>query len=323
MYSAMEQTGLMEPQYTSSRMNGVGMYTPETQISLDPDCLAALGFDQSMIEVLKFLIANEGRVTTAKMVNIYGIPYEQARDLKYMYDIVTGRVVIDGELSLIKHLRRMFGKNRRIGINNLALSKVQEVPRMAVVANIKTEPYTIYNSGQYKPEHRLYKVKDVTGGRIIVETKRKPQLKYGTPKKIDGELEIKSVSPKGIVTIAFDKKVCRLCNRFIIVASLKRPEFHHGLAQIICIEGTKVYVYAQTLAPTKGIQYNMGTQRVYDYGFLKNEIEGKLMRAAAWLYPLICGVVGGLEPANSDFQTLPIEKIQDDELFDEEKGDIT
>lgn len=303
-----------------TNMNGVGMYTPETQISINPDSLLAIGFGQQQIEVLKFLIANDGKVTLPKMVNIYGIPYEQARDLKYMYDIVTGRVVIDGELNLIKHLRRMFGKNRRIGINDLALSKVQEVPRMAVVANIKTEPFTIYNSNNYKPENRLYKVVDVTGGRIIVETTRKPQLKFGTEKKVEGELEIRSIDKRGVVTIAFDKKVCRLCNRFIIVASLKRPEFHHGLAQIICIEGTKVYVYAQTLNPKKGIQYNMGTQRVYDFGFLKTEIDNKLMRAAAWLYPLVCGVVGSIEPANSDFQTLPIEETNnDDEIFDEER----
>lgn len=303
-----------------TNMNGVGMYTPETQISINPDSLLAIGFGQQQIEVLKFLIANDGKVTLPKMVNIYGIPYEQARDLKYMYDIVTGRVVIDGELNLIKHLRRMFGKNRRIGINDLALSKVQEVPRMAVVANIKTEPFTIYNSNNYKPENRLYKVVDVTGGRIIVETTRKPQLKFGTEKKVEGELEIRSIDKRGVVTIAFDKKVCRLCNRFIIVASLKRPEFHHGLAQIICIEGTKVYVYAQTLNPKKGIQYNMGTQRVYDFGFLKTEIDNKLMRAAAWLYPLVCGVVGSIEPANSDFQTLPIEETNnDDEMFDEER----
>lgn len=309
--------------YNESSINGVGMYTPETQISLNPDRLTEIGFGQQQIEVLKFIIANDGKVTIPKMVNIYGIPYEQARDLKYMYDIITGRVVIDGELSLIKHLRRMFGKNRRIGINDLALSKVQEVPRMAVVANIKTEPFTIYNSNRYKPENRLYKVTDVTGSKIIVETTRKPKLKFGTDKKVDGELEIRSINKKGVVTVAFDKKVCRLCNRFIIVASLKRPEFHHGLAQIICIEGTKVYLYAQTLNPKKGIQYNMGTQRVYDFGFLKSEIDSKLLKAAAWIYPLICGVAGGLEPANSDFQTVPVEETnKDDDLFDEEMESI-
>lgn len=303
--------------YNDMTTQGAGIYTPVTQLNFDPQMLQSLGFSIEMIKTLQFIIANEGKVTPMSLAN-YGIPYEQARDIKYMYDIVTGRVVIDSEIDLIKHLRKMFGKDKRIGINDLALSKIREVPRMAVVAGISVKPYTIYNSKLYKPNDRLYKVVDVSSTRITVETTRKPQLKWGTEKKIDGVLEIKEVKGK-LVTIAFDKSVCKLCNRFIIVASLKRPEFHHGLAEIICIEGTKVYVYAQTLKPKDTIKYNYGTQRIYDFGYLKTEINQKLTNAAAILYPMVCGVLGTTYPGNMDFITVPVEEqVKEESVFDED-----
>lgn len=302
--------------YNDISTQGAGLYTPVTQFNFDINALQSLGFRPEMIETLQCIVANEGKVTPM-VLSKYGIPYEQARDIKYMYDITTGKVVINSEVDLIKHLRRMFGKDRRIGINDLALSKIKEVPRMAVVANIKVAPYTIYNSKQYAANDRLYKVTDVSSSRITVETTRKPKLKWGTEKKIDGVLEIKEVKGK-VVTIAFDKSVCKLCNRFIIVASLKRPEFHHGLAEIICLEGTKVYVYAQTLKPKDTIKYNYGTQRVYDFGYLKTEINQKLTSAAATLYPMVCGVLGTTYPPNMDFLTIPVDERQEEKesVFD-------
>lgn len=303
--------------YNNMSTQGAGMYTPGTQFNFDPIMLQSLGFDQNMINVLQFIIMNDGKVTPMSLSQ-YGIPYEQARDIKYMYDIVTGRVVINSEVDLIKHLKRMFGKDKKIGINDLALSRITEVPRMAVVAGINVKPFTIYNSKQYPPTDRLYKVVDVSSTRITVETTRKPKLEWKADKKIEGLLEIKEVKGK-VVTIAFDKRVCKLCNRFIIVASLKRPEFHHGLAEIICLEGTKVYVYAQTLKPKDTIKYNYGTQRVYDFGYLRPEINQKLTNAAANLYPIVCGVVGNRYPANMDFITVPIDEPKEEEsVFDED-----
>lgn len=275
------------------------------QPNFNIDMLRSLGFTNEMINTMQYIISTNGKLTPA-IISQYGIPYETARDIKYMYDIAIGKVVIDSEQDLIKHLRRMFGKNKRIGIDDLALSKIKDVPRMAVVGGIKQEPYTIYNSKEYPPYDRLYKVVNVSNGNITVLTPRKPQIKHGTPLKTD-VLEIKGVH-NGEVVISFSKKVCRLCNRFIIVASLRRPEFHHGLVEIICIEGTKVYVYAQTLKPSVGIKYNYGTQRVYEYGFLKPEINKKLMRTASQLYPIICGVVGKTYAANMDYITIPPEQ---------------
>lgn len=303
--------------YSNMNGQGAGIYTPNTQFNFDTNMLRSLGFSNEMIKTLQFIVNNSGKVTPS-VISQYGIPYETARDIKYMYDIATGKVVIDSEQDLIKHLRRMFGKDKRIGIDDLALSKIKDVPRMAVVGGIKQEPYTIYNSKAYPPYDRLYKVYNVSSSTITVLTPRKPQIKHGTPMKLEGVLEIKGLH-KGEVMIAFNKNVCKLCNRFIVVASLRRPEFHHGMVEIICLEGTKVYVYAQTLKPNINIKYNYGTQRVYEYGFLKPEINQKLLKTASGLYPLVCGVLGKTYAANMDYITIPVEQPKEEEPeFDED-----
>jgi len=97
------------------------------------------------------------------------------------------------------------------------------------------------------------------------------------------------------------------------VASLRRPEFHHGMIEMVCIEGTKVYVYAQTLGTRDVVGHNMGTQRVYDYGFQKSEIQPKLIKVGSEVYNQLCGVYTVMHPANQDFRPLTLEVDDDDE----------
>lgn len=288
----------------AQRNIGMGIYTPGTQFNFDVNTLLRLGFDRRTVAFLNQIVMAEGKISVQKLCNM-GMDYNSAKDLKYMYDIAVGRITIESERDLIQHLRKVFGKTRRIGITDLTVSRVREVPKVAVIAGIKDEPYTIYNSKQYDLKGMFYRVTEVSRSRITIETRRKPRLKWGTPKKIDGVLEILELKENGNVVVAFDKSVCRLCNRFIVVASLKRPEFHLGMAEIICIEGTKVYVYAQILKPTDSIRYNNGTQRVYSFGYLKNDIEQQVMKVASELYGRLCGVVGKTYPGNQDFILLP------------------
>ena len=286
--------------------NGAGVYTPANQFYFDRNMLNSLGFNAEDMNALEYIANSCGKISL-NIIQQFGIPYEKAQEMKYMYDIATGKIVIDSEMDLIKHLRKMFGKNRRISLSDLMLSKINDVPRVAVVSGIKVEPYTIYNSERYSPRERFYKVVNVGTRNIEVETNRRPQLKYGTPKKIEDVLEIKEVKKDKLI-MSFNKSVCRLCNRFIIVGSLRRPEFHHGMIEIICIEGTKVYIYAQTLRPNVGIKYNYGTQRVYDYGFMKNEIEPKLIKVASEIYNAVCGVMSKAQGATSDYLVVPPEQ---------------
>lgn len=288
----------------------VGVYTPNSQLDIDHEMLRSIGFTDEEIATLEYIISNGGNISKPALLS-YGLPYELADKIKYMYDIVTGKVTIESTDDLVKHLRKMFGNHRRIGITDLALSKIRKVPRKAVIAGIKDETFSIYNSNKYKPEERMYDVINITNDRIFIETARKPVLKYGQSKKIDGVIEIIELKPDKKVVVAVNKKYARLCNRFVIVASLRRPEFHHGLIEIICIEGTRVYVFAQSIGNKETIRYS-STQRVYDYGYLPNEIQPKLIKVASELYPMICGVYAVTYPANSDYRIL-LEEEEDEQ----------
>lgn len=277
--------------------------------------LLELKFTAQEIQFLKMFISNWGQVTAAKAVKICNLPPEQAKKLKYMYDICTGNVVIESPEDISKHFRRMFGAHRRIGIQDLAVSKIQKVPRKAVVGGIPNGPFSIYNSSRYSANERMYNVIDVTGTNIIIRTDRKPILKYGQAKKIDGVLEIREVNKDGTVDIAFNKNHARLCNRFIVVASLRRPEFHHGMVEMIAIEGTKVYVFNQTMGDGEMPNYKNGTQRVYDFGFTKEELCTKLMHVSKNMFTYIKGVWSCVEKPNSDFTMFKrVEKTEEEEI---------
>lgn len=286
--------------YYDNGYNAVGVYTPKNQFDFDVNKLRALGFTLEEINFLGFIVANGGSVSRSELCK-NGLTYEQASRIKYMYDIVIGKTSVESTDDLSKHLRKMFGNYRHIGIQDLAVSRISEVPRKAVIAGITDKTFSVYNSAGKPQNERMYNVVGVTKERIYIETPIKPVLKYKQQKFVDGVIEIKELKGNGNVVVAVDKKYIRLVNRFVIIASLRRPEFHLGMVEIICIEGTKVYVYAQTMGVRDTVKYNMGTQRVYDYGFFNYEIKPKLLAVATELYKLVCGVYAEKVPANQDF----------------------
>ena len=282
------------------------------QIELNTDLLLRLGFDTNMVYQLSYMVQQMGKITVQKLCNM-GIDYVTAKDYKYMYDLGTGYITLESEQDLIKHLKRVNGRHKKIGIADLTVSRVTSVPRVAVVSGIRDEPFTIYNSKQYSFKEMLYKVEDVSRSRITVLTSRKPRIKWGDPKKVDGVVEILELQSDGKVLVAFDKSICRLCNRYIIVASMKRPEFHLGMVEILCYEGSKVYVYAQILKPTEIIRYNNGTQRVYSYGFEGRSINSSVIKVANEIYQKLRGVTSKTFAGNQEFRLLPEEEVMREE----------
>lgn len=289
-----------------------------SNLNLDVNRLISLGFTKEEISAFNYIICNGGKLTTTEMQN-YGMTYEQAKRLRYMYNICAGRVTIDSKQELQKHLRKMFGQDYRITLQDLSESRITNIPRVAVVANIVDEPYNIWNSKNYKGLGKLYKVIDVSGQRITVETPRKPKLEYGKPKELPGILEIKGVRNNGNAVVAFDKKYCRLCNRFIIVASLRNPEFHIGKYEIVCFEGTKVYVYATNMGVGEKVKYRQGAQRVYDFGINPSEIKSKLTNVAKVLYKNLHGVSIELQTPNQEFTLIPVERREE---YDEDEVEM-
>jgi hypothetical protein len=314
--------------------------------------LINLGFYQNEIQAYEYIYMNGGKFTPNALTS-YGYNYEQAKRLAYMNKVVQGGVQINTENDMITHYKKMTGANRqdakvavysqnlqngyaknysdtelvkhlkqtngitrKITIQDLAVSNVSDVPRIAVVAGITQEPFTIWNSSNYKGMQALYRVVDVSGQKVTVETSKKPVLKYGTSKVIPGILELKGIKQNGNAVVVFDKKVCRLCNRFVVVASLKRPEFHLGCYDIICFEGTRVYVYVSNMGTRDQVRYKGGTQRVYAYGIFPGDIKGKLDEQAKKIYGNLNGVKAQYQQANQDYKVVPSE--QNDSIEEEE-----
>lgn len=307
--------------------------------------LVQLGFSQGEINAYMYVYTNGGKFSQNALVS-YGYSYDQARRLSYMNKILNNGIQINSENDmithvkkmtgasrqdakiavysenlqngygaqnytdeeLIKHLKQTAGLQRKITIQDLAVSNITEVPRVAVVAGIMEPPFTIWNSNNYKGVNSLYRVIDVTNGRITVETGKKPKLEYGHKKAIPGVLEIKGIKQNGKAVVSFDKSVCRLCNRYVIVASLKRPEFHLGCYEIICFEGTRVYVYATNMGTKENVSYRGGTQRVYAYGIFQHDIKSKLEAETQKIYNNLNGVKAKYNEANSSYTVIPSEK---------------
>lgn len=278
------------------------------QINIDYNKIKQLRFSDDDIQLMQHMLQCRGRVTTADMQQM-GIDYERAQRVKYMFDIASGKISINTKDDLAKHYRRMFGKHRRIGITDLAVSKVTKVPRWAVVAGIKDEVYSCLNSNTIKTSGKLYDVEKVTS-RVFVSTKNKLVIPYKYPMKIDNVLEVLGKDSKtGKIYIAFNKKYCRVCNRYIIVAALRPPELHYGMIEMICLEGTKLYIYAKNLGTSDNVTYNGGTARVYDYGIRANEIQGRVKAVAESVYKRLGGVYVEYIPANDTFRLLdPVAK---------------
>lgn len=274
--------------------------------------LLGMGFTQAELNQYMYVFNNGGKFTPSALQS-YGYTPEQAKRLAYINNVCSGKVVVDSKQKMIKHLKKMFGENYRISMQDLAVSKVLNVPRAAVVANIPQQPYSIWNSNNYKGTDALYKVVDVTGQKITIETPRKPRLEYGKAKVIPGMLEIKGVRANGNAIVTFDKKYCTLCNRFIIIASLRNPEFHFGKYEILCFEGTKVYVYAANMGTRENVKYSMGNQRIYDFGIFPGDIKTKLDRVAREMFNHLHGVSTEYEPANSTYRVIEVEKQLDTE----------
>lgn len=256
-----------------------------------------LGFAGEEIDILEQCLVGGFRVSVSRLVGM-GLSYQDARRINYMYSIVIGKTSIDTPDALSKHLRRMSENNRKVGIYDLPLTKIKVVPRYAVVAGIKDNAFSIFNSNKYSGMDMFYEVVSIYNNKVTVKSKRKPVIKYGQPKKIDGVLEIKELLDDGSILVIFEDYFVRLLNRFIIVASLRRPHEHHGLIEIICAEGTRVYVYAQTL-PFNNMTINRSTQRVYDYGVLSRDINDKIYNSLQVVYNSVYGVYYSWEEGNS------------------------
>lgn len=293
-------------------MNNIGITYNNSIIGnysngLNREYLLGLGFYELEIEKASYIMDRYGKITRDLLLK-EGENYEQANRIKYLGDIICGKIAINDMEELSKHLKKMWGTKKRLTINDLMLSKISKVPKKAVVAGIIDPTYKIFNSNNYQKEECMYEVIGVSSNYITVESNKKPVLKYKQNKEIPNILKIKELLPNGNIIVTFHRDYIKLCNRFVIIATLRRPEFHHGLIEIITIDGSRIYIYAKTIKQGEIVHYSGGTQRVYDYGFMGEEIEEKLCKSAYELYFKIRGVFSYMESANIEYNILSEDK---------------
>ena len=281
--------------------------------------LGSMGYSEKEARKISNALFQCSKCTSAVLQKYYGYNALQAKRIEYMFKIYTGKISIETNDQLIKHFKTMTNNAHKLTVADLAVSKVTSVPRFAVIQNIDIEPYTIWNSENYKGVQRLYKVYETRGQSVTVETKRSPRLDYGASKEIPGVLKIHGKTFDGNVRVTFDKKYCRLVNRFIIIASLKNPEKHCGKYDIITSDGNRVYVYATNMGTKETPKYQMSNQRVYAYGIFGKQIPSKLKSVAEEMYRYTGGYSYKLCKPTVEYHTLDRVRI----VEDMDDGDIT
>lgn len=290
--------------------------------------LQNIGFTQREIQAFMFLTSLGNGDIKANIASQFGISPQEMQRLRYMKSIITGRVALETTDDISKHLRKMFGQHVRLNISNLPYSKVRSISRKALIAGIpKNSPFAVFNSNFKKDIYgiHLYNVENVRRDNMKIITNRHPVLKYGQKSEVENVLSVRKVTEKefgiqrksNLYELVISHRYARLCNRFAIVASMRKPEFHLGMIEIICLEGTKVYLYAANLGTGKSIGLRGGTQRIYYTGSFKEEIPYRIREALGFIFPFVCGVYTVEHPATEEYFLMPQVQLEDNE-YDED-----
>lgn len=288
---------------------------------VDVDTLYKLGFTNEDVQILNSLMEAGCKLTSASLSN-RGLTYQGIKRLQYMYSILIGKTIIDinniDEVS--KHFQKVNSYGKKININNLPLSKVGEVPRLAVIEGIPEGRYAKYNYS-YENRKRIHILKKESEKKIIIRTKIKPILPYGSDKCLyyikdkgsnkifytedrnelnkfikeskDSEygaaVEIKGLSEdKKEVDVAIHKNYIRLVSPYIILCSFTRPQNHLGMYQMVLYDGSEIYIYANYY-DGKGRINNNSSSRVYYWGYKKRELTLALQKVAKGIYSNLGG----------------------------------
>lgn len=295
--------------------------------------LMALGFSIEEMNTYDTVLFQCGKVTS-QMLSRFGVPYPEVQRIKYMSDIIEGRYSINTEDALIQHLKKMKLTNKKVGIYDLVNSTELNMKRKCLVAGMPAgTPFVLYNSGK---ENKTFNVLDVSGANLQIISDVVPKLPYGDSKKLyrvtdmrknrikyyrtmdeipdaykddDVGYNVKCVAEiletDGThITLKINRDYARMCGRFIIVGSLRCPDNHLGMIKIITLDGSKVYVFAKQTGWNEKEKYSTAKERIYDYGFDVNEIQGKLMQWSGQVYNKVVGVYANYEPATITFQHL-------------------
>lgn len=279
--------------------------------NINIELLRKLNFTSMDIAMLKVARLFNCYSTASTISRKFCIPYGEAEKIKYMDDLDTGRITINSNDDLATHIARMYSGGRRLTTSDLSLSTVTDIPRKVAVFGIRAERFKLFNSNTrgYKRDATIYELVKVNQNNIHCIVHKRPVIRYNESLEEEGVCRIIRIIDKKSIEVAFNKNYCVMCNKFIIVASLRKPDIHCGMISIICKDGTQVYVYAQMVAGDKQLNYYSGNQRVYDYGFFGYEIKPKLLKSAEKVYRHIGGIISSAVNPTIQFTTVPNNKV--------------
>lgn len=265
------QNGPMAYGQMTGMLDQYDMYgQPGVPFEADREKLKRLGFVDNDINLLENVVSqNRGRMPGQSKLCQMGLGYNQAVMLRYMYNISIGKIPFNTREDMAKHLRKMW-QGQRVGLYSLPASTVSELNRFCMIAHLPA-PWDCLNSAQHTKygglKQGMYKVDKIAGGWTRFTTTRRPVLTPSDPTEVDGIIRVESVNRKeGTVSYAANNHYVKMCNRFVIVATLRRPYDHLGMSSILCMDGTTVYVVALPVKAREGRNYYNQSQRVYAYG---------------------------------------------------------
>lgn len=263
--------------------------------------LTSLGFAPSDIQMLENMVRmNRNRMPTAPRLYEMGIDYNKSAIFRYMYGISTGKIVIDSWEAMAKHFRRMW-VGPHIGIDNLPVSTATNFRRFCLVAHLP-KPYDVLDSARYVKKLGLSKamyVVDKSGSKAtVIRSNRRPIIRFDEPTTIEGHVKFLGVNKDdGTLSLAITDPHVRLCNRYIVVASLRHPADHLGCNRILCADGTTVYVFAQMLKGGANSYYNQA-QRAYAYGVDDKLLPSTLQSVTEYIFKCMGGMMVENMPGN-------------------------
>ncbi|GHU92647.1 hypothetical protein FACS1894208_00160 [Clostridia bacterium] len=270
-----------------------GIYTPngiDYSSPPDFDCrrLTGLGFSTREIYECKRLFNNNVKFSMAILQQMYD--YETAARLKYLYDIAQGKHEINTDDELCRHLKKLHGNKRRVTIADIPPSLITEVPKLCVIGNVTDKLFGIYNSGLYPLDSRFYRVIQATSAKTVIRTSRRPEIKFRGATTVEGVASILSQNADGTIDVQFNPEYTRLCSRFIVLVSVKFPEFHLGCYETIAVDGSRVYTFGRILPAKWDLKYKAAQERVLSGGVLPKEINAKIADGAKKVHKLLSGV---------------------------------
>lgn len=277
--------------------------------NLDAPLLRSLGFLDIEVRILNDCVNMFGLATRNRLASppFCVNSYTNISRLMYAYQISMGKVAVDSDNPewLAKHFKKMYSFTQQpdsFSLYDIPHSEISIVPRTAVVAGLPSGNFQVLNSCRYPKQSSTYKVKGIAQEWVTIYSFRKmgvghqDRLTESIENRtwgIPGILKVESVgsfADKKPWIISIHKSRCRLCNRFIIVATTRKSEAgyhaHHGGYLLITDSGHIIRVYAKSLDldaygnPKDKAPKSTRDTVVLSYGFFSEEVEPKL--SAAW-----------------------------------------